>query len=238
MLLPFWESSLTHPPIRNRLLQRLSPDDLVLLQPLVHVTLPLRTQLEVAGEPVEFAYFIEEGVASIVLGNLSKPIEVGLAGNEGMTGTGLVADDRFSPFETYMQVAGSATRVEADRLVAACDTSPVLRILLQRYLRFLSVQVAATAAANGRAKLDERLARWLLMVGDRMGTEFQITHEFISIMLAVRRSGVTLAIADLEGKGLIRAARGSITIMDRDGLIEESAGAYGLPEQEYERLLG
>jgi CRP-like cAMP-binding protein len=238
MLLPFWESTLTRYPTRNRLLQKLSPDDLALLEPLVQVSLPLRTPLEIAGEPLEFAYFVEDGVASIVLENLNRPIEVGLAGNEGMTGAGLVANDRLSPFHTYMQVAGSATRIETDRLVAACEASGSLRGLLLRYNRALSIQVAATASANGRAKLDERLARWLLMVGDRTGTTFHITHEFISIMLGVRRSGVTLAMQTLEGKGLIKANRGSITILDRDGLIEESSGAYGLPEREYERLLG
>jgi hypothetical protein len=76
------------------------------------------------------------------------------------------------------------------------------------------------------------------MVGDRAGNRFPITHEFISLMLAVRRSGVTLAVQILEGKGLIRAGRGAIEIIDRDGLIEGANGAYGLAEREYERLLG
>ena len=224
-------------PTRNRLLQALSPDDLALLQPVETVDLPVRTSLEKMDEQFDHAHFIEEGVASIVLDNTGKPVEVGLAGNEGMVGLGLLAADRVSPFDAYMQVGGSGTRVPADRLMAACQASPSLRGLLLRYSRAFSIQIAATASANGRAKLDERLARWLLMVGDRTGTTFQITHEFISIMLGVRRSGVTLAIATLEGKGLIRAARGSITILDREGLIEESAGCYGLPEREYERLM-
>jgi CRP-like cAMP-binding protein len=108
----------------------------------------------------------------------------------------------------------------------------------RRYARAFSIQVATTALANGRSKLDERLARWLLMVSDRVGTTFPITHEFISLMLGVRRPGVTLAIQILEGKGMIRASRGSVTILDRHGLIGLANGSYGFAEAHYARLLG
>jgi len=113
-----------------------------------------------------------------------------------------------------------------------------IRRAFLRYARAFSIQVATTALANGRARLDERLARWLLMVQDRSGTTFPITHEFISVMLGVRRPGVTLAIQILEGNGLIEARRGVVTIVDRDGLIKLSNGAYGVAEKHYERLLG
>ena len=232
------ESCLTHLPTQNRLLRKLLPEDWALLEP-ARVVLPLRTPLEHAGKDIEFAYFIDSGVASVVLDNVGgKAIEVGLIGNEGMVGGGLAVGDRTSAFETYMQVAGSGLRIEADRLTQAMATSSAIRDLVLRYGRAFSVQVAATASANGRAKLEQRLSRWLLMVSDRTGTTFQITHEFIAIMLGVRRAGVTLAISALEGDRLIRASRGSITILDRQGLIKEAAGSYGLAEREYERLLG
>lgn len=228
---------MTDRPIQNRLLKRLSAEDLGALS-LVPIQLPVRTRLEQPGANVEFAYFIETGVASVVLANvIGKEIEVGLVGNEGLTGAGLALGDRTAALDTYMQVAGSAFQVEADRLIAAMASSSKIGELLLRYNRYFSIQVAATASANGRAKLEARLSRWLLMVSDRMGSSFQITHEFISIMLGVRRAGVTLAIAALEGDKLIRASRASITILDRAGLIEEADGSYGLPEREYERLL-
>ena len=93
--------------------------------------------------------------------------------------------------------------------------------------------------ANGRAKIEERLARWLLMVQDRIdGDEAALTHDFIAIMLGVRRPGVTDAIHALEGKGLVRATRGALRIVDREGLEALAGGAYGLPEKEYRRLFG
>jgi CRP-like cAMP-binding protein len=237
MLLPYGESIVTNLPIQNRLLQRLSAADLSLLQ-LSPMPLPLRTRLEMPGEPVEYVYFIESGVASVVLDNVAgKEVEVGLIGNEGLTGTGLALGDRTSVLETYMQVEGSAFQVGAERFSASIAESRTLRDLVLRYSRYFGIQAAATASANGRANLEARLARWLLMVSDRTGPTFQITHEFISIMLGVRRAGVTLAIAALEGDRLIRASRGSITILDREGLIDEADGSYGLPEREYDRLL-
>ena len=106
-------------------------------------------------------------------------------------------------------------------------------------LRPLSFRWLRTALANGRARMDERLARWLLMVDDRMeGSELALTHEFMSITLGVRRPGVTDALHRLEGQQLVRARRGLITIRDRAGLEEVARLSYGVPEDEYERLLG
>jgi CRP-like cAMP-binding protein len=195
--------------------------------------------LEPAGGPIEHVYFIEDGVASVVAQSKGNPeIEVGITGLEGMTGLALVEADDRSPFETFVQVSGSAIRVDAAHFSAAIAASPAFRDLTLRYARAFHLQVAGTAISNGRSKLEERLARWLLMVHDRVGKSFNITHEFLAVMLAVRRAGVTLALQILEGKGLIRASRGTVTVVDRDGLIETSNGAYGLAEREYERLLG
>jgi CRP-like cAMP-binding protein len=229
---------LTKPPINNWLLQSLPAGELEDLALQELVDLPLRTTLEQPGEAVEFVYFIESGVASMVLSNVGgKPIEVGLVGYEGLVGTGVALGDRVGSLETYMQVAGNGYRIAADQFVAAMGSSAPLRERVLRYSRALSIQVAATASANGRAKLEERLSRWLVMISDRTGASFQITHEFIAVMLGVRRSGVTLALAALEGERLIRASRGLVTIVDREGLIEEAAGSYGLAEREYARLL-
>jgi len=217
----------------------MSTDDLASLGEGELVTLALREPLEPRGEGRAFAYFIEEGIASVVAdveGRLA--VELGLIGREGMADLALIYGDDTSPFQTYMQVEGSAYRFSAARLRTALAERPGLRDLLLHYARAFSIQVATTALANGRSKLEERLCRWLLMVGDRVGPRFAITHEFIALMLAVRRSGVTLALQILEGNGLIRAARGNITIVDREGLVATANGAYGFAEREYQRLLG
>jgi CRP-like cAMP-binding protein len=221
---------------RNHLLTRLSPGDLSLLGPLEHVELPVRQTLEPANTPIEFVYFIEEGVASVVAQTLGqREIEVGLIGPEGMTGIALLTSDDQSPFETFIQVEGTGYRLAADRLVQAIASSEALRTVLARYARVFYLQVAATSVSNGNSKLEERLARWLLMVGDRAGVSFHITHAFLATMLAVRRSGVTLSLQVLEGRGLIRSGRGIVTILDRAGLIGASNGAYGLAEREEAR---
>jgi CRP-like cAMP-binding protein len=193
--------------------------------------------LEAADAPIEYAYFIEAGMASVVASVGSRAIETGVIGDEGMTGTALVYGDDRSPFETFVQGTGKALRIEAGRLQHAMVSSPRLHALLLKYARAFAIQVTCTAFANGRSKLDERLARWLLMVSDRSGLRFSITHEFLALMLAVRRPGVTLALQVLEGHGLIKASRGQVWVIDREGLIEAANGGYGLAEKEYVRLM-
>lgn len=226
-------------PHTNQLLLSLSAGQLASLGPLESVELELRQPLEYANLPVEFVYFLESGLASVVVRPPdNRRVEVGIVGREGTSGLSIIYGDHRSPFETFVQIAGHALRAEAGRVRDAIAADPELHATLLRFARAFSIQVATTAFANGRAKLEERLARWLLMVGDRVGRKLDITHEFLAIMLAVRRSGVTLAVQILEGKGLIRARRGTITIEDREGLIEAANGSYGLAEQEYKRLLG
>lgn len=223
---------------KNALLKRLSAEDLALLGPIKSDTLDLHQVLHAADTAMEYVYFPETSLASIVGPKAMGMIEVGLVGAEGMTGTSLVLGDRRSPFETIVQGAGVAIRVGAQALQAAIEVSPSLRALLSRYVDAFNIQIAATSIANGKALLEMRLARWLLMVGDRRGDKYQITHEFLAIMLSVRRSGVTVALQALEGHGLIRSTRGAVAILDREGLIERANGFYGLAEREYARLLG
>jgi CRP-like cAMP-binding protein len=167
-----------------------------------------------------------------------RDIEVGVIGREGMTGSAIVQGDDRSPYHTYVQVDGSAFRIGFDDFRDALRQSPTMRAVLTLYVRVFAIQVSATALANGRSRLEERLARWLLMVHDRTDSDrFAITHEFLAIMLGVRRPGVTVALHILEGKGLIRSNRAEVVITDRDGLVELADGAYGLPEREYHRLL-
>lgn len=226
---------------RNELLRSLDQTDLALLAPhLEFVTLDIPYQIEQAHVPVDYVVFLESGLASIV-GRLSggRDIEVGIAGREGMTGAAIALGGEQSPNMTFMQVSGTGYRITSAKLQEMVDASPTLRAKFFAYIQAFLAQMSSTVLANGHAKLEERLARWLLMVHDRMdGNTISLTHEFLAIMLGVRRPGVTVALHILEGKGFIRANRGQLTIVNRKGLIEEANGSYGTAEEEYQRLMG
>lgn len=226
---------------QNRLLSSLTTGDLALLQPsLTRVDLPLRKKLEAPGKRINYVYFIDSGFASIVAdGSARNKIEVGMIGREGMTGLAVVLGSDRTPHETYPQNAGEGSRIGAAKLRSAIEQSRSLQNSLLRYAHAFFVQATYTAMANGRSKLEDRLARWLLMAHDRLDVdELKITHEFLAIMLGVRRPGVTVALNLLERNGLIKSHRGVTTIVDRKGLRRASNGAYGVPEAEFDQLFG
>jgi CRP-like cAMP-binding protein len=224
----------------NRLLQALSTSDQELLQPnLVQVSLPLRQDLEKPNKPIPDVYFMERGIASVVSRDPNgNEVEIGLVGCEGMTGCAVVLGNDRTPHSTYIQVAGEGQRISANQLRSAMQESSTMRSTFLKYVQFFTVQASHTAVANARGKLTERLARWLLMTHDRVrGNEMPLTHEFLSVMLAVRRAGVTEAIHDLASQGLITASRGHITVLNRKGLEKVAGNFYGIPEAEYRRLM-
>ena len=225
----------------NRILSRLSPADFALLESrLTAVELPLRKQLEMPQKPITYVYFIESGFASVVAdGERRRGIEVGLIGREGMTGLAVVMGTDRTHHETFIQCAGRGWRIGAQKLRNAMEKSSGLRTRLLQYGHVFLMQTSYTAMANGRSKIEERLARWLLMAHDRVeGDRLPLTHEFLSFMLGVHRPGVTIAVNLLEKDGLIRASRGAITVTDRQGLEKISNGAYGKAEAEFQRLFG
>jgi CRP-like cAMP-binding protein len=212
----------------NKLLACLSRADSGLLAPhLCIVELPFGTQLQASNKRVTQVYFLDSGIASIVAKN-GRPIEVGMIGREGMTGITLLLDSNDPvPHEIYMQVAGRGQRLSASALRKAISESDTLhRVLLRNVHKFLA-QITQTAMANGRNKIEERLARWLLMAHDRTdGDDLVLTHEILAVMLGVQRPGVTTAMRELVGKGLISHRRALVTIIDRQGLEETANGSY------------
>lgn len=236
--------SLVHPvqsDVRNRLLRALSADDFALLQPsLEWVDLPKGRVIVEAGVPFDWVVFPEDGLVSVVNRAFNgRQLEVGLFGRDGMGSTACVLGCDTTPHAIFMQVAGNGYGMPAGALQRAMSESQALTALLLRYVQTFMVQVAQTALSNGTGTIEQRLARWLLMVHDRIaGDELQLTHEFLSIMLGVRRTGVTLAIHMLEGAQTIKARRGIVAIVDRDKLIGLAGDGYGPAEAEYERLLG
>ena len=229
------------PRSRNRLLASLSADDFGLLEPnLKTVTLGLRKSLEKPNKRIDAVYFPECGFASVVgLQSGGKQVEVGLIGREGMTGLPIVFGDHRSPHATYMQAAGSGKRISSTDLRKATRTSQSLRDSLLKFVQVFGVQTTQTAICNALSRIDRRLARWLLMAHDRIGDDtLSLTHEFLSIMLAVRRPGVTDALIALRKQGLISYQRGEIMMRNRKGLERMAGGTYGVPEAEYRRLIG
>jgi CRP-like cAMP-binding protein len=226
---------------RNRLLAALAPADFELLQSrLETVPLKLRQELERPNRAIDDVYFPDIGIASVVaVQSNDTRVEVGLIGCEGMTGTAVVLGNDRSPHETYMQVAGEGQRISAPKLREAMRASESLHGVLLRYVQVFMVQTAHTAIANARAKLDARLARWLLMAHDRVRhNTLPLTHEFLALMLGVRRAGVTEALHSLESQNLIDAGRGEVVVRDRKGMERIAGGAYGKPEAEFRRLIG
>jgi CRP-like cAMP-binding protein len=225
----------------NRLLLSLSSPDFDLLAPhLEAVTLRLRKMLEKPDKRIEDVYFPETGFASVVaIQRGGKEVEVGLIGREGMTGLPIVLGNHRSPHATYMQAPGKGHSISASELRQAMQASVSLRDSLLKFVQAFGVQTTHTAICNARSKLDVRLARWLLMAQDRIQDDIlPLTHEFISLMLAVRRPGVTDALNALRERGLISYRRGEITINDRKGMARVAGDAYGTPESEYRRLIG
>ncbi len=219
----------------------LLPADFALLAPhLEPVDLPVTRSVVAANKPIEYAYFLDSGIVSVVASRAdNQSIEVGIYGREGMGGFPLLLGSDQSPHEQYIQLAGAGHRIKTAPFLRAVQQSPNLNRLLLRFVHAFTTQTAQTALANGSSHIDERLARWLLMCHDRIdGDVLPLTHRFLSMMLGVRRPGVTDTLHILEGRRLIRAKRGEITILDRTRLERLAGASYGMPEAEYRRLIG
>jgi CRP-like cAMP-binding protein len=227
--------------VRNRLLAALPPADFQRLSAsLTLVSLSLKQTLFEADEPIGAAYFVETGMVSYLayLEN-GDAIEVGLIGPEGMVGMPLILGVDSAPAGAIVQMQGTALRISPAALRQAFNESKVLRTRLLRYMQALYTQVSQTAACNGHHGLEERLARWLLIAHDRAeGDQFPMTHEFMALMLGVRRSGVTVTASTLKQAGLISYANGRMTILDRPALEAVACECYGIVQRQFEQLLG
>lgn len=224
--------------IGNRLLAALPPADFERLAPLLKWrTLALRDVLIEAGQPIDQVYFPESGLVSYVSPN-DVETEVGIVGCEGFVGISVMLDVDRSPLKAVGQIAGSGFTIATPALRDALADRPGLGRMLGRYAHVFMMQAASTAYANAHFTVEQRLARWLLMTHDRIdGDELELTHDFLAVMLCVRRPGVTVATHVLEGNHAIRARRGRITVMDRDKLIALAGDSYGFAEAEYDRVI-
>ena len=227
--------------VRNRLLRLMPGEDFDRLAAhLRAVDLPLGMQMIEPDRPILHAHFPERGVGSITtVSDDGAEVESGLFGWDGVSGATLALGVPATPNRVLIQVAGDGWRIAAAPFARVLDESPTLRAFLLRYVQAMIVQTSYTALSNAVHPVDKRLARWILMCADRVdGDEIALTHEFLAIMLAVRRPSVTTSLHVLEGEGLIRATRGCVTLRDRAALERFAGDSYGRPEAAYRELIG
>jgi CRP-like cAMP-binding protein len=227
------------PTIENRILAALpKPEYDRLSKHLTPVSLPLGNTLYSPEQRIEYVYFLNTGVVSLVANMKDgKSVEVGLVGNEGMVGVSIVLGDDISPNHAIVQIADGAMQLSAQELKKELKREGQLLGLLLRNTLAMIKQVSQTAACNGSHSVGERLARWLLMCHDRVdGDELGLTQEFIAQMLGTRRSGVSEAAILLQTDELIHYSRGRIKILDRKGLEEYGCECYAAVKAETDRL--
>lgn len=220
----------------------MEPSSYLWLQPhLTRVPLPVHFTLYEAEADIDWVYFPEDGVVSIVSdGPRGKQIEIGIFGREGMSGTAAVLGGDRSPHETYVQIGGvSGLRIRTPLLLQAMHDCLALSALLLRYVQTTMVQATGSITAAAAYSIEQRLAPWLLMCHDRVdGDDLYLTQDFMAKMLGSRWPSVTVVLHMLEGEHLLISKRHCITIRDRAGLERAAGGSYGFAESEYERLMG
>ena len=224
---------------KNRILASLPPREISRLAPhLSPVSLPIRKSLLDPDEEITYAYFLESGMASVVVEmSNGNTVETGITGNDGVVGFSFMLGIKNTLTRTFIQIAGAGYRIKAERLKEEFEKSATLRKQVNLYIQAYLVLTSQTAACNRLHDIAQRLARWLLMCRDRMDSDtFSITHEFLGHMLGTPRSTVSLAAGILHKAGLVDYSRGQVRIRDRKGLEKASCECYQTIRNEFERL--
>ena len=226
-------------PRSNRLLASLEDEALARLVPhLEPVWLPRPTELEGVNEAITHAYFPTSGVASIVaLGDDGQTVDTAMIGREGMTGLALYLGTGQTPTRTIVQVPLTALRIRADLLRRELELGGTIIRLLRRHTQVLLVTMAQLVLCNRLHRMDQRAARWLLQVDDRVDEKpFDVTQEFLAEMIGVQRPALSVAMRQFKAAGLVEYSRGRIRIADRDGLASRSCACAEVIAAEGRRL--
>jgi CRP-like cAMP-binding protein len=224
--------------IHNELLLGLPLKESELLFPkLEFMRLKTHHVLHEPGDTLKSAYFCNSGLISILsIFPDGKSVEVGLVGKEGFIGIPLVAGFRSAPTRAIAQIEATAFRINGEVLVAILPQCPVLERRLQQFAQIMTMQTTQIAACNRLHEVEERLARWLLMSAERIGSNsVPLTQELLAQMLGTRRSSVTVAAGMLQKAGLIAHTRGDVRIVDRKGLEEAACECYGIMGRQIEK---
>jgi CRP-like cAMP-binding protein len=230
----------TTEPTANHLIAALPAADQQRWRPeLEWVPMPLGAVLYESGVTLSHAYFPTTSIVSLLyVMESGASAEIAVAGNEGMVGISLFMGGGSTPSRGVVQSAGEGYRVRSSFIRTEFDRAGAVMHLLLRYTQALITQMSQTAVCNRHHSLDQQLCRWLLLSLDRLnGNELVMTQELIANMLGVRREGVTEAAQKLQAAGLIRYARGHISVLDRAGLEARTCECYNVVRREYTRLL-
>lgn len=225
----------------NRILAGLPAETQRRLHPmLTSVHTQRRDSIWEPNKPIEFVYFPINAVISVLaVDNGGQAVEVGTIGNEGVAGLPIFLGADVSPALSFTQVGGDAHRMRAEDFRRESRREGPLRDILDRYTQGFMTQIAQSTACNRLHTSRERLARWILMVQDRLGRDhFELTHDFMAQMLGVRRATVSETAQELQQDGVIQYQRGSLTVLDRRRLEEASCSCYSIVRDEFDRLLG
>jgi CRP-like cAMP-binding protein len=225
---------------RNLILSQLPAEEYAALaKHLVPVDLPLEKRLSEPNQPIEFIYFLNTGLISTDAVTLTgEQVEVGLIGREGFSGLAALLDQPQMSHSVIMQGIGEGYRIRSALVRAEFLKGGMLQKLVHAFAYLQLVQITQSVLCNRMHEVEARLARWLLSSADRMESEFlHLTQEFLSQMLGVQRSTVTVAAGELQRQGLIGYSRGRIHILDRPGLTARACECYGIVNQSYDRIL-
>lgn len=228
--------------IANRLLNNLTVEEKERLSPhLRPVTLPVGEVVFRADEPIRRVYFPDSGVVSVVTTSESgQSIEIGMVGYEGVAGIAVVLGDAVAHNRrAVVQVESTGMMVEADIVRREFKRCGQFQEVLLRYAQAYLTQVSQSVFCQSYHRIDKRLARWLLECQRRTKSgEFHLTHDYVSEVLGIRRAGVTNALNELAGKGIIDHSRGFIKILDREGLEAVACECVEIIRAEFDRLFG
>lgn len=230
-----------NPRSENKLLAALSAKCYKRLSPSIElIDLPLGKILYPQKQRVKHVYFPRWAAVSMVnTFEDGSMVEVGVVGREGVLGSFLLSGDDISPHQAIVQIGDGGWKMPVDVFKREIERNGELSNLTRRYSQALFTQVAQTAACNRIHPISQRLARWLLLMQDRVQSQnLHLTHEFIATMLGSRRAGVTLAAGKLQAEGIIRYSRGKVSIIEQEKLEEASCECHRIVHDEYNRLLG
>ncbi len=226
--------------VRNQILLSISDEEYTLIRPhLEFLSMPHHLSLYEPGEPLEFVYFPNSGMVSLVIATQDgKTVEVGEVGREGFAGTQAAVGINTNQVREIVQIAGDGFRVRISVLQSVLKSAPELERILTRYAVVQGMQFAQTAACNRLHNIEQRLARWLLITQDRVDSStLAITHDFLATMLGTDRPTVTLAAGILQDKRIIEYTRGAVQILSRTKLEACTCECYGVIQQ-YNREIG
>jgi len=216
-------------PVANAILLSIPDEEFQAIRPhLEFVPLPQRFRLQEANQKLDDAYFLNNGMVSLVFTTQKgESVEVGVVGKEGFTPIPVAAGVRRSPHRAVMQIGGEGFKIDVSELATALQTSPALQSSLNRYAAVHGMQVAQTAGCNRLHDIEQRLSRWLLLAQDRVGSGLlRITHDFLAMMLGTDRPSVSLAAGGLQRKHIIEYTRGSVRILNRKKLEGSACECY------------